>query len=171
MVMEVRWKGEHFDMADDVNRASETTSETALVVDTETSRKKRAFLDALVGKFSVYHASKASGVGRSTVYKWREADPEFAQAWDDCQEDAVDALEQSLYERAKEKDTIAAIFLLKGARPEKYKDRVASELTGKNGGPIEHNAIVPQEEVNRRLAEMGMLPKPHVIEGEQESAH
>lgn len=149
-------------MSDERNGAGDEESngraEYAEERNRRTSLKKTAFLETLREKYSVYHACKAADIGRTTVYQWREADPDFAKAWDDAQDDAVDALEQSLFERAMGKDTVAAIFLLKGARPEKYKERVASELTGKNGGPIETSSILPQDEVNARLSAMGMLP-------------
>jgi hypothetical protein len=54
----------------------------------------------------------------------------------------VDALETSLYERAMRSDTVAAIFLLKGARPHVYRDR--HEVTGKEGGPL-ITMVIPEE--------------------------
>lgn len=41
-----------------------------------------------------------------------------------------------------------------------YTPRSRTELTGKDGGAIEYSSILPQDEVNRRLAEMGLLPQP-----------
>jgi hypothetical protein len=110
-----------------------------------TKQKKADFIAALAGKFSVFHAAHAAGVGRRTVYQWRDADEEFAQAWEDAQADAVDALEQSLYERAKMHDTVAGIFLSKGARPHIYRDRY--EVTGAGGGPLISVVLRPDEDV------------------------
>lgn len=117
---------------------------------------KEAFVEALREKYSVYHAAHEAGIARSTAYLWRSQDPEFAAAWDEALEDAKDTLEQSLFERAvngteepvfyqgacvgtvtRYSDT-AAIFLLKGARPEKYRER--QEISGPGGGPIQMQA-------------------------------
>lgn len=95
--------------------------------------KKTAFLAELGERGSVYHAAKAAGVGRRTVYNWREDDGDFAKAWDDAIEDCVDMVEESLFQRAKKQDTVAAIFFLKNNRA-KYRERV--EHTGPDGGPI-----------------------------------
>ena len=84
--------------------------------------KKADFLLALVEKCSVFHAVQVAGVGRRTVYTWREKDTKFAQAWDDAMENSLDALEASLYERAMNGDTVAGIFLLKGRRKHIFRD-------------------------------------------------
>lgn len=77
-----------------------------------------------------------------TAYEWRENDADFAAAWDRAKAIGMDALEDEATRRAfegvdepivhmgiitdtvkKYSDTLA-IFLLKGGKPEKYKDRV-----------------------------------------------
>lgn len=92
------------------------------------------------------------------VYEQRRADELFAAAWDDALDQASDLLEKEARRRAhdgwdepvfgslgnnqgsgeigtvrKYSDTLL-IFLLKGARPEKYRDR--HEVTGKDGAPL-----------------------------------
>lgn len=118
--------------------------------DKRTTEKAR-FLQELRNRGSVYHAAHAAGVGRSTVYEWREADEAFAAKWDEAVEDSTDELERSLYERAvygveepvfhkgfecgrvrKYSDT-AAIFLLKGRRPETYRERADVKVEGDLG--------------------------------------
>lgn len=106
-----------------------------------TPEKKAAFIEELRRHGSVYHAAKAADVGRRTVYAWRDADEAFAAAWTDAHDDALDALEESLYRRGITRDTTAAIFLLKGNRGDKYRDRASHEHTGKDGGPIETAAV------------------------------
>lgn len=91
--------------------------------DNGTAKKRAAFIVALREKGSVYHGAKTAGVGRNTVYTWRKRYPGFAKEWDAAIEDAADELEASLYERGMTKDTTAAIFWLKGHRPEKYRER------------------------------------------------
>ena len=105
--------------------------------------RKQAFLDELRQKYSVYHACKAAGIGRTTVYAWRQDDDEFAKAWDAALADAVDVLEASAYQRALEGDTTLTKFLLKGALPDKYKERTSTELTGAGGKYLTVTFISP----------------------------
>ena len=91
---------------------------------------------------------------RQTVYDWRAADPAFAAAWDAALDQAADTMEREAFRRAVEgveepvygrvakdsdgeigritkySDTLL-IFLLKGARPEKYRERQQVEHTGR----------------------------------------
>ena len=62
--------------------------------------EQRAFLSALPTGFTVTAAAKAAGVGRRTVYDWRDASPAFAAAMDDAAEEAGDELESEARRRA-----------------------------------------------------------------------
>lgn len=83
---------------------------------------------------NVSKACKAAAIGRTLAYQWKREDPEFAQEWEDAYQNAVDGLEQSAWQRAQRRkdpsDTLL-IFLLKGHRPERYKDRAQVEHMGK----------------------------------------
>jgi hypothetical protein len=79
------------------------------------------------------------------VYDRRDADPDFATAWDDAEQEAADALEREAWRRgvegvdrpimyqgqvvasSKEYSDRMLELLLKAHRPSKYKDRVANE--------------------------------------------
>lgn len=121
-----------------------------------TPEKKAAFCAALAAAGgNVTRACEAIDVARLTAYRWREDDPEFAAAWDEAKSAGLDALEDEALRRAFEgidkpivhqgviTDTVReysdtlAIFLLKGGKPEKYRERVSQELTGKDGGPVQ----------------------------------
>ncbi len=138
-----------------------------------TPERMAAFLAALVASGgNVTRACEAVSICRMTAYVWRDADPEFAAAWEKAKDAGIDALEDEARRRAFEgfekpvfhqgaqcgaireySDTLT-IFLLKGARPEKYRDRVSSEITGANGGPIETKSTVtmtPEEAYKRML--------------------
>lgn len=114
-----------------------------------------AFLDALSKVPNVSAAASAAGVSRPVVYEHRNADSEFAAAWDDALEQSTDELVGECYRRARHgcekpvfhqgeqcgtvreySDTLA-IFLLKAHRRSVYGDKQAVEHTGANGGPIE----------------------------------
>jgi hypothetical protein len=107
-----------------------------------TPEKEVAFLAALSGTANVARACDAAGIGRTTAYEWREADEDFRKRWDKALEIGIEALEDEAVRRAKEgwdepvfyqgqqiatmrkySDTLL-IFLLKGRKPERYRERV-----------------------------------------------
>lgn len=120
---------------------------------------KQAFLDALATSGVVKTAMVASGVsGYSTHKRWRDTDPEFAEAYAEALEASADTLEAEARRRALEGvvrvkfqpktgepyDEIQysdplTMFLLKAARPDKFADRTKNELSGPGGAPIETN--------------------------------
>ena len=114
--------------------------------DNGTVEKRATFINALREKGSVYHASRTAGVGRATVYRWRKNLKGFVEDWDNAIEDAADELEASLYERGKQKDTVAAIFWLKGQRPEKYRETQQHILSGDKARPLSVKIITGDEE-------------------------
>jgi hypothetical protein len=90
------------------------------------SQKKR-FLATLTVQGTVFHAAQAAGISRWTAYRWRHDDLEFAQAWDEAIENAVDAVESVIFQQAVGGNTLAAIFYLKAHRPI-YRDRLNIDL-------------------------------------------
>lgn len=111
-------------------------------------------------------------MGRSTHYEWLRADKVYAERFAEAQEDAIEFLEQEARRRAivgveqpvvyqgrfcyetdpstgqrrqlairKYSDALL-IFLLKAARPERYRDRF--EHTGPEGGsiPMKHSGKI-----------------------------
>lgn len=93
----------------------------------KSDRQKKRFIDALTTHGTVFHAAQAAGVSRNTVYRWRQEDFEFAEAWSDAHENAVDAVENTIYQQAVEGNTLAAIFYLKAHRPI-YRDRLNIDI-------------------------------------------
>lgn len=61
---------------------------------------KPAFLAALRDMPVVRHACEAVDIHRTTAWRAREADEEFATAWDDAMEDGMDKAEQAAFSRA-----------------------------------------------------------------------
>lgn len=117
--------------------------------------KKRAFLAAYAECGNVTQAAEIAGIERSRHYQWKCEDPDYAEAFAAAEEQAADRLEQEARRRAVEgvekpvfqggkqvgvvreySDTLL-IFLLKGALPEKYKERWSGELGGHGGGPLQ----------------------------------
>lgn len=95
-----------------------------------------------------------------TAYGWRKDDPAFAKAWDEAKAIGLEALEDEALRRAfegydkpivhmgiitdtvKEYSDTLAIFLLKGGKPEKYRDNVRQEISGPNGGPVKQQIVI-----------------------------
>ena len=90
-------------------------------------RQKKKFIETLTEQGTVLHAAKAAGVSRWTAYRWRKEDPEFDSRWDEALENAVDVVENSLYQKAVSGDTICMIFYLKAHRPI-YRDRLNIDI-------------------------------------------
>lgn len=75
----------------------------------------------------------------------RHEDLEFADHWDEALENAVDVVENSLYQKAVSGDTICMIFYLKAHRPI-YRDRLNIDIEQVRG------------EIEERMAQLGMTP-------------
>lgn len=98
-----------------------------------------AFLAHLRETANVRESCKKAGVARSVAYDRRANDPQFAAAWSDAVEDAVDELEQTARRRALESSDTLIIFLLKSHRPSVYRDRI--EVDAKNRLVIEEEVV------------------------------
>lgn len=122
-----------------------------------TPKKRKRFLEALAETGNVTAACKLSAMVRTPTYYWRWEDEEFAAEWDQALHLGIEAIEDEAIRRAttgvkesvfykggscgevtKYSDTLL-IFLLKGAKPEKYVER--RELTGAGGGPVHVQTI------------------------------
>jgi hypothetical protein len=114
-----------------------------------TPKKRASFLAALAESGNVSEACKLAVVSRDCVYRLRKNDTDFAAAWEAAIEIACDVLEKEARRRAvdgwlepvhhlgiptsyvvKYSDTLL-IFLLKGANPEKYRERYDVNSRGK----------------------------------------
>ena len=121
-----------------------------------TPERKAAFCAALATSGgNVARACEAVDICRMTAYEWRSEDEDFAASWDHAKQIGLDALEDEATRRAFEgwdepivyqgvvtdtmkrySDTLL-VFLLKGGKPDKYRERSSTELTGANGGPVQ----------------------------------
>lgn len=93
-----------------------------------------AFLSAFAEAGSVATACRAAGIDRSTAYRERQRDEEFALAWADTEESAMDMLEAEALRRAMEGSDRLLIMLLRARRPGIYREDVRVEHAGK----VEH---------------------------------
>jgi Helix-turn-helix domain len=108
-------------------------------------RQKKRFIAALIAQGTVSHAAQAAGVSRQTAYRWQRDDPQFSDAWYEAHEQAVDSVENVLFQKALSGDTICMIFYLKAHRPI-YRDRLNIDIEQVRG------------EIEERMAQLGMTP-------------
>ena len=114
--------------------------------------KKRAFLMAYAHCGQLKRSCQAADLDHSMHYYWLKVDPAYRVAFAEAQSLAGSTLEEEAIRRARDgvtrtvyrggepigEETIYSdtllIFLMKGAMPAKYGDRVAH--TGDQGGPM-----------------------------------
>ena len=114
-----------------------------------TPEKKIAFCAALAATGIVRRACEAVDIGYTTAYHWRGEDEDFAAMWeraakignevleDEARRRAFEGVEEPVFHQGVAVDTVRkysdtlTIFLLKGAMPEKYRDRQDVNLSGK----------------------------------------
>lgn len=79
------------------------------------------------------------GVARSTIFEWAKEHPEFSDAIKVGQAKAVHFWEKIAIDIARNGggNATAAIFGLKNRAGEDWADKVVTEHTGKDGGPIQ----------------------------------
>jgi hypothetical protein len=108
--------------------------------------KKRAFLQAYLTVGKVLEACQASHLPHSMHYYWKRTDPVYAEAFAEARTMLGEQLEEVAFERAYAGSDTLLIFLLKGAMPHKYSDKVAH--TDHKGGPLVVKVVyenAPQE--------------------------
>lgn len=137
--------------------------------------KKVAFLAAYAKTGIISAAAKAADIERHTPRVWMKSDPEFRRAFKQARNHAADMLEAEALRRATRgvekgvwhagkrvgvemeySDTLL-IFLLKAARPKKFRENQRIEHIGKNGGPIQIEAKASTERYMASTAAMKAL--------------
>ena len=121
-----------------------------------TPERKAAFCAALAASGgNVSRACEAVDISRMTAYEWRDEDADFEADWDRAKKLGLDALEDEATRRAfegvdkpivyqgevtgtmKEYSDTLLVFLLKGGKPDKYRERTSAEISGPGGGPVQ----------------------------------
>jgi len=114
-----------------------------------TAEKIALFFESLITHGgNISRACKAAKMLRSEVYSLEKSDAQFAAAFREAQQRGIDVLEDEARRRAyagtfkpvfhkgrkvglvREYSDTLMIFLLKGARPEKYRDNVNMSVSG-----------------------------------------
>jgi hypothetical protein len=128
-----------------------------------TDQARRRFIEVLRGTCNVSEAARSVGVSRGYAYQYKLEHRDFAEQWDEAEQEAVDAVElearrrgvegweEPVFYKGQQCGTIRRYsdrmleILLKGHRPEKYADRKV--LTGKDGGPVAMSFLQMVEEI------------------------
>jgi hypothetical protein len=124
--------------------------------------KKRALLLAYAETGRLREACRATSVDTHLHYYWKRTDPAYAAACEEAQAIAGERLEEEAIRRAqgweethyaldgtpyqvtKHSDTLL-IFLLKGAMPQKYGDRMKVAHTGANDQDVVFKVVYANE--------------------------
>lgn len=92
--------------------------------------KKARFLEAYKKTGGIFTAAAAVDIAGTTVWEWRQADAEFDAAFNALKEKDTETLEHVAKVRATKKSDLLLMFLLKGRKPETYRDSVKLEHSG-----------------------------------------
>jgi hypothetical protein len=130
-------------------------------------RQRVRFLEHFAATLNVTESAKVAGVGRSTIYRLRDRDQAFREAWLEAEAEAIDKLEAAAYRYATEgaeertydadgnllsrrvrEDPASAARLLAAHRPDTYEPKRRVELAAR----VEHEVVGPPEVVD--LAEI-----------------
>ena len=111
-----------------LNRKKRAAKKTASLTNAAYDANQRAaaqrrFLTAQQSGASTRQAAQIAGVCRGTLYRWRDEDPEFAQAWRESRDKSMEDLEVQAYKRAIEGNDRLLMFLLKSHMPLTYNKR------------------------------------------------
>ena len=82
-----------------------------------TADRKKKFLVAHQLGATTRQAARIAGVCRGTLYRWRNQDPEFALAWLQSRDKALEDLEILAFKRAIQGNDRLLMFLLKSHMP------------------------------------------------------
>jgi len=134
---------------------------------------KAKFLQHLADTCHVGQSCEHVGLTRQTLYVWREEDPQFYADWKKALAHGAEVLEDEAIRRGhhgydvqvyhggkvagverKFSDTLL-IFMLKGAMPDKYSDRLKQDITGKM-----QISDMADEDLNQRIARLAVTTTP-----------
>ena len=96
------------------------------------------------------------GIGRNTFCEWRKKSPCIEDAIKRGEDSAIDKVENALFSAACSGNITAQIFFLKNKRPDAWKDKRDTEISGGNGGKVSF--------------EWGTKEKPSYINKEENSS-
>ncbi len=124
-----------------------------------TAALQDAYLDALREGKRRGQAARDVGIHRSTIVDYRKLDATFAAEEVLAERDAIEQVEESLFQAALAGNVTAIQVFLYNRAPERWADRRNVAVTGAGGGPVEYVDTSPRyhemtdDELSRREAE------------------
>lgn len=136
-----------------------------------TEERQQIFLQSLASGDTISMAAHKAGVTRRVAYNLRQRDDAFAEAWNQAYEDGADVLEQEALRRAvhgtlkpvyqqgqqvgeiREYSDNLLILLLKGRKPERYRDRVDFTSAGKSVQALGDALLAAAEGLEQEVAQ------------------
>lgn len=127
----------------------------------QTAQHKKAFLEVFRVLGNVSAACRDTGVDRRDVYRWKENDAKFLEAFNDAEAESTELMEREAYRRAVEgvrrpiysrdgnhidtvydySDTLL-MFLLKARAPQRFRERYDHQHSGANGAPLTFTLLI-----------------------------
>lgn len=116
--------------------------------------QQRAFCAAYAICGTIKHASERAGICRQLHSKWIAQCPAYAQAFAEAYEDAGDNAEFRMRELAFKGSERLLLEVVRAHKPEKYRQRVDTRVSGGDGGPLRADvrAIADRIDADPRLA-------------------
>jgi hypothetical protein len=110
------------------------------------------FLELIRQTGNVYLSARGAGVSRSTPYALAARNPAFAAEWARAEADAADALEAEARRRALEGSDPLLMFLLRGLKPERYRERIDVRVDlRRRAARVAERLGIPVDEVLERV--------------------
>lgn len=91
---------------------------------------KAAFVELITSGCNFAEAAEALGIDRSTAFRWRQQDADFAQACRDAFKASVDVLKREAERRAMKGSDKLLMFLLCNYAPEQFSNTQKVEHSG-----------------------------------------
>jgi len=123
-----------------------------------TFKRRKLFLDQLAVGSSLSFAAAAAGGTPRQFKSWRQADSNFAEDWDEAEEQGTDFIEDAATERALRKSDALMAMILKARRPDKFDRGSKLELSG--GISVEGSKTKLLNKLARLQAEGKVLQAP-----------
>ena len=143
-------------------------------IDTLNDDKKRRYLRHYINTAgNLTKAAGFAGINRATHYNWLAADPDYADAYAQAQEQAADMIESELRRRAvqgdkqavryqgrvvgyeRRKSDVLLMFLLKGLRPYKFRDNYNPGINVAAGGNLRISFNIPRPDSAAQVVASG----------------
>jgi hypothetical protein len=111
-----------------------------------TPEKRAIVLEALADGLTLREAAKSAGIGRATLWEWRQADPAFERECRDAYNDGTDKLEEVARNRAFAGSDLLLIFLLRQRDAERFNKRMVEVRVA---GNVNHQHSVADTDPER----------------------